>query len=67
MPRTSTAQDIEPLLDIAQAAESLGTSVRHMRRLVQERELPVVKIGGKLRFEPADLVAYRRAHRTPAG
>jgi len=46
---------IPELLDITEAAEFLCTSIRHMRRLVAEDKLSVVKIGGKLRFDRADL------------
>jgi excisionase family DNA binding protein len=47
---------IEPrLLDARQAAEYLGTSPRHLRRLVSERALPVRHLGGKVRFARADL------------
>ena len=44
-----------PLVDIAQAAERLGVSVRFMRRLVDERRIPFHKIGTYVRFDPADL------------
>ncbi|MEZ5265161.1 MAG: helix-turn-helix domain-containing protein [Acidimicrobiia bacterium] len=44
-----------PLIDIAQAAERLGVSVRFMRRLVDERRIPFHKIGKYVRFDPADL------------
>ena len=37
------------LVDIKGAATHLCTSIRHVRRLVQEDELDSVKIGGKLR------------------
>lgn len=44
-----------PLIDITQAAERLGVSVRFMRRLVDERRIPFHKIGKFVRFDPADL------------
>ncbi len=44
-----------PLIDIVQAAERLGVSVRFMRRLVDERRIPFHKIGKYVRFDPADL------------
>ncbi len=47
-----------PLLDIPSAAAYLGTSERHMRRLVAERRITHSKIGGKLRFKREDLDAY---------
>ena len=40
-----------PLLDIVAAAYHLGCSERFVRRLVQERRIPYVKLGGtKVRF-----------------
>ena len=34
------------LVAIDQLADRLGTSVRHLRRLVAERRIPFVKLGG---------------------
>ena len=44
-----------PLIDIEQAAERLGVTVRFMRRLIDERRIPYHKIGKYVRFDPADL------------
>ncbi|MCC6436838.1 MAG: helix-turn-helix domain-containing protein [Acidimicrobiales bacterium] len=44
-----------PLIDIAEAAQRLGVSVRFMRRLVDERRIPFHKIGRYVRFDPADI------------
>ena len=54
------------LLDIDAVAEHLGTSVRHLRRLVQERRIPVVRIGRLIRFDPVDLDAWLDEHRSSA-
>jgi excisionase family DNA binding protein len=65
--RASTAPNsAEPLLAIDAAARLLGTSVRHMRRLVADRRIPYVKVGAKVRFDPSDLLAWIDAHRRPA-
>jgi excisionase family DNA binding protein len=46
----------EALLDVRGAAESLGCTERYIRRLVQERRIPFLKIGGsKIRFVVSDL------------
>ena len=37
------------------AAEWLGTSERHVRRLVQERRITHYKLGGRLLFDLRDL------------
>ena len=45
-----------PLLDIEAAALRLGCSERFIRRLVQERRIPFVKLGGsRVRFIDIDL------------
>jgi len=45
-----------PLLDIRAAAIRLGCSERFVRRLVQERRIPFVKLGGtRVRFLDTDL------------
>ena len=44
-----------PLIDIEQAAQRLGVTVRFMRRLIDERRIPYHKIGKYVRFDPADL------------
>lgn len=50
-------------IDIDGAAAYLGTSVRHVRRLVYERELPHYKLGRLLRFKEAELEDYIAATR----
>jgi excisionase family DNA binding protein len=54
------------LLDIAAVAERLSTSVRHIRRLVQERRIPVVRVGRLVRFDPVDIDAWLDVHRSSA-
>jgi excisionase family DNA binding protein len=50
------------LLDVAGAASYLGISERHIRRLVEERRMPFVKLGpgrsARLRFDTARLDAW---------
>jgi excisionase family DNA binding protein len=46
------------LLDIEGAAEVLGMSVRHVRRLVAERRIHYIKSGRHLRFDPAQLETW---------
>lgn len=56
----------QPLLDINGAAEQLGVSVRHVRRLVTERRIPYIKWGLILHFDADELDAWIDAHRQPA-
>jgi len=54
------------LVDINTLAELLGTSVRHLRRLVAERRIPYVKVGHYLRFDLREIVAWlERSRFTP--
>ena len=51
-----TATQPEPrLMSIAEVADRLGVTVRHIRRLVSERRIPYLKWGHLLRFDPADI------------
>jgi len=43
------------LIDLSDAAEYLGTTARHLRRLVDGRAIPHYKVGGKLRFDTGEL------------
>ena len=53
------------LMNIDQAAERLGVSVRHMRRLVAERRIPFVKWGHLLRFDPDEVDRWLEACAVP--
>ena len=56
-----------PLLDIMQAAAYLGSSERYLRRLIQERRIPFVKLGGtKIRFLLSDLDRWVESQRVEA-
>jgi excisionase family DNA binding protein len=57
--KTTLKYDSRPLLDIRGAAQRLGCSERFIRRLVQERRIPFVKLGGtRVRFIDTDLEAW---------
>lgn len=47
-----------PLVDIEGLADWLGTSVRHVRRLVAEKRLPYLKVGHLVRFDPEDIACW---------
>ena len=53
----------EPLLDIGGLAERLGVGERFVRRLVNERRIPFLKIGRHVRFDVADVEAWIRDSR----
>jgi excisionase family DNA binding protein len=54
------------LLDVPGAADYLGTSERHIRRLVEERRVPYCKLGpgrsARLRFDSARLDDWLDQH-----
>lgn len=60
MPET---EGLPRLLSIGQLAERLGTTPRHVRRLVAERRVPFVKVGRLVRFDPDDITKWLDARR----
>lgn len=61
---TSTGR--RPLLTIAEVAERLGVTVRHVRRLVHERRIPFIKWGHLLRFDPDEIETWIARHHVGA-
>ena len=66
--RRAEDQELPQLLDLAEVAERLRVTERHVRRLVNERRIPFLKWGHLLRFDPVELTAWldeaRVEHRT---
>ncbi|MFW3474005.1 helix-turn-helix domain-containing protein [Streptomyces microflavus] len=56
----------DPLLTVEQAAERLGTGVRFIRRLVQERRIRYVKLGKPVRIPESAIAAYIEERTVPA-
>ncbi len=54
----TSSQATRPLFGVEQLAEYLGTSVRHIRRLVAERRVPFFKLGHLVRFRPDEIDAW---------
>jgi len=52
-----------PPVGVAGAAEWLGTTVGHIYKLVERKELTYTRVGGKLRFLEEDLEGYLMANR----
>ena len=67
-----TSRDLDPrpnttlptLVDIDTVAGHLGVSVRHIRRLIDERRIPFVKVGRHVRFDVEAIAEWVDAHRT---
>ena len=51
------------VMTMEEAAAYLNVRVRFVRRLVEERRIPIVKMGRYVRFDRADLDAFIRAGR----
>ena len=67
-PFAETAKSLPYLLDVDGLAVHLCITRRHVYRLVNERRVPHLKFGGKLRFDPAKIAAWlQEAERLPSG
>lgn len=63
-----TAKEVnsgDRLLTVDEAAERLGTGVRFIRRLIQERRIRYVKLGKHVRIAASVLAAYIDASTVP--
>jgi excisionase family DNA binding protein len=57
------AAEIIPLLGMDEVADWLGTTVRHVQRLVTERRIPYVKVGHFIRFDSRDVTQWIEAQK----
>jgi excisionase family DNA binding protein len=63
---SSKEQPRRSLIAIDEAASMLGTSERHMRRLIAERRISYIKVGHLVRFHPVEIERWIEAHAVPA-
>ena len=63
--RSISGQELSHLLDIPTLAEILGTTPRHVRRLVAEHRIPFLKCGHFIRFDPLDIASWLASSRVP--
>ena len=64
MTRNQVSALADVLLDVPSVAERLGCTPRYVRRLVMERRIPFVKLGGsKVRFSVIELEKWIDAQR----
>jgi excisionase family DNA binding protein len=61
--RCQELRDPRALITMADVALRLGTSERHVRRLVAERRIPIVKVGRFVRFEEHEIEHWVDDHR----
>jgi excisionase family DNA binding protein len=52
-----------PLLDIGAVALALGTTRRHVQRLVAERRIPFLKVGRFVRFDQDEISGWLEEQR----
>lgn len=55
------------LLNVKQAAESLGLTAKHLYTLVERRELSHVRVGRLIRFSQEDLDEFVKNRRVASG
>jgi excisionase family DNA binding protein len=58
-----TMEKQQKLLKVADVAERLGLSIPHTYRIAAKGEIPCVRIGGAVRFEPKNVEEFIREHR----
>lgn len=63
-PHPLPSTGLPTLVDIDTVAGHLGVSVRHIRRLIDERRIPFVKVGRLVRFDVDVIAEWIDAHRT---
>jgi excisionase family DNA binding protein len=61
-PNRESGPDRRQLIDIPTLAQWLGTSIRHVRRLVAERRVPYFKVGHLIRFDPEEIWQWLSEH-----
>lgn len=60
---TESQTEHRRLLNVEETAEYLNVSVRFVRDRRRDGQLPAIKLGGLLRFDPGDLDRYIEACR----
>jgi len=63
--RLPFAQKPAALVDIQWVADRLGVTLRFVRRLVAERRIPYIKLGGPVRFDRDDVERFIDDGRRP--
>ena len=63
--RAGPGSEVPHLLDLRAVATRLSLSERHVRRLVEERRIPYLKVGRLLRFDPGEIAEWLDATRVP--
>jgi excisionase family DNA binding protein len=64
---TEPTRPLPELIDITTVAKILGVDARHVRRLVYERRIPIIKWGHLVRFDPDEIADWIDNRRRPVG
>jgi excisionase family DNA binding protein len=64
--RPFTERDGGKLLTREEVADVLGTTERHIREMIQRGDIPMTKVGPKVRIHKDDVDAYIEAQRVKA-
>lgn len=64
-PLNRTQSNLPALIDVETLACHLGVTVHHVRRLVQERRIPHLKVGAFVRFDPREVASWLEERRVP--
>lgn len=59
----ATSAELPQLLTMDQLAENLGVTPRHVRRLVDERRVPFLRVGRLIRVDPAEIAEWLDSRR----
>ncbi len=57
---------VTDLLTVSEVAQTLRISVKGVYRLVERRDVPVIRVARQLRFRRSDLEDYLNQNRMPA-
>lgn len=63
-PSTTKRRPLPNLVDIQAVSNSFGISMRQVRRFVAEGQIPFVRVGGLIRFDPDELNHWIDARRS---
>jgi excisionase family DNA binding protein len=64
-PTPSLQLQFPELIDITTLANLLGVRERYIRRMIQERRVPIVKVGRLVRFDLAQIREWIEEQRRP--
>jgi excisionase family DNA binding protein len=62
----TSSESIPQRLTMEQLAGGLGVTRRHVRRLVEEKRVPFLRVGRFIRFNPEQIAAWLASNGVPA-